>query len=135
MIGFGRRGLGRIIAGGAALALTGVLGAAPQGHRDVNVTAHKYAFVVDSRDPPPRIEVKQDDLVRITFAADDIAHSFTIDAYRIAKRAEPGKPVTFDFRADKPGTFRFYCNLAIDDGCKKMAGELVVLKPADPPKK
>lgn len=129
MTGSGRRGLARIVAGGVALALTGGLGAMPQGHHDVTVSAHKYAFVVDSRDPPPRIEVKLDDLVRITFSADDIAHSFTIDAYRIAKRAEPGKPVTFEFRADKAGKYRFYCNLTIDDGCKKMAGELVVVKP------
>jgi len=71
--------------------------------------------------------VQQDDLVKITFETSDIPHSFTIDEpYRIAKRATPGHPVTFDFRADKVGTFEFYCNLKIDDGCRKMKGELVV---------
>ena len=29
----------------------------------------------------------------------------TIDAYRIAKRVSPGQPITFEFRADQPGTF------------------------------
>ena len=88
--------------------------------RTFAVGAHKYTF------NPPRIEVNQDDLIRITLDADDIAHSLTIDAYRIAKRAHPGQPVTFEFRADQPGTFPYYCNLQLDDGCRRMRGELIV---------
>ena len=84
------------------------------------ITARKYRF------DPPRIEVNQDDLVRVQLSTDDIAHSMTIDDYRIAKRVSPGQPVTFEFRADKPGTFPIYCNLQIDDGCRQMRGELVV---------
>jgi heme/copper-type cytochrome/quinol oxidase subunit 2 len=97
-------------------------GAQDQGPttRPFNVAARRYAF------DPPRIEVNQDDLVRVTLAADDIAHSFTIDAYRIAKRANPGHAVTFEFRADQAGTFPFYCNLKLDDGCRRMRGELLV---------
>jgi hypothetical protein len=34
--------------------------------------------------------------------------------------------VTFEFRADQPGTFHFYCNLKQDERCKEMQGELVV---------
>ena len=74
----------------------------------------------------PRIEVNQDDLVKIDLRTTDIAHSLTIDAYRIAKRVEPGHPVTFEFRADHAGTFPYYCNLRLDDGCRRMRGELVV---------
>ena len=88
--------------------------------RDFTITARKFAF------SPNRIEVHQGDIVRITLQAEDIAHSFTIDDYRIAKRVAPGQPVTFEFRADRTGTFRFYCNLKQDDGCKDMTGELVV---------
>jgi heme/copper-type cytochrome/quinol oxidase subunit 2 len=88
--------------------------------RPWQVTASRYKF------DPPRIEVLQDDLVKIELRTEDIAHSLTIDAYRIAKRVSPGQPVTFEFRADQPGTFRFYCNLQIDDGCRQMQGELVV---------
>ena len=84
------------------------------------VTASRYQF------SPPRIEVLQDDVVKIELHTEDIAHSLTIDAYRIAKRVNPGQPITFEFRADQPGTFRFYCNLQIDDGCRQMHGELVV---------
>lgn len=84
------------------------------------VHAHRYRF------DPPRIEVNQNDLVSIELHADDIAHSLTIDAYRIAKRVGPGQPVTFEFRADRAGTFPYYCNLQIEDGCRKMRGEFVV---------
>jgi heme/copper-type cytochrome/quinol oxidase subunit 2 len=90
------------------------------GERRFNVAAHKYAF------SPARIDVQQDDLVRVTFSTADIPHSFTIDKYRIAKRVEPGKPIVFEFRADQSGRFPIYCNLTADDGCKKMVGELVV---------
>lgn len=88
--------------------------------RQFSVSARKYAF------QPTIIEVQQDDLVKITFDALDIPHSFTVDEYRISKRAAPGQPVTFEFRADRPGRFPIYCNLKIDDGCRQMRGELLV---------
>ena len=94
--------------------------AAAQNKREFSVHARRFAFA------PARLQVAQDDVVKITFTADDIAHSFTIDEYRIAKRAEAGQTVTFEFRADRPGTHRIYCNLSNDDGCRRMHGELVV---------
>lgn len=117
----------------ALAALLGVLGAgslfrAPRTSaqnqeptvRSLSVTASRYKF------DPPRIEVSQNDLVKVELRTQDIAHSMTIDAYRIAKRVNPGSPVTFEFRADQPGTFPFYCNLQIEEGCRQMRGELVV---------
>ncbi len=86
-----------------------------------HVTAHRYTFA------PARLEVNQDDLVKIELGTEDIAHSFTVDEYRIAKRVGPGQPVTFEFRADRAGTFPYYCNLKIDDGCRQMRGVLVVV--------
>lgn len=104
-----------------AIAALGLFARAQEGNeRKFAVSAHKYAF------SPARLDVRQDDLVRVTFSTDDIPHSFTIDKYRIAKRVEPGKPIVFEFRADQPGRFPIYCNLAADDGCRKMIGELVV---------
>lgn len=88
--------------------------------RPVAVTARRYKF------EPARIEVSQDDLVKIELRTEDIAHSWTVDAYRISKRVGPGRPVTFEFRADKAGTFPFYCDLKTEDGCRQMRGELVV---------
>jgi len=106
-----------------AFALIGArLAAQEQGPtaRPFSLTARRYAF------EPRRLEVDQNDLVKIDLRTADIAHSMTIDAYRISKRVTPGAPVTFEFRADQAGTFPFYCNLQIDDRCREMRGELIV---------
>lgn len=84
------------------------------------VTLHRYAF------DPPTLEVNQDDLVKIELHSDDIAHSLTIDEYRISKRVSHDQPVTFEFRADRAGSFPYYCNLQIEDGCRQMRGKLIV---------
>jgi heme/copper-type cytochrome/quinol oxidase subunit 2 len=75
---------------------------------------------------PTRIEVTQDDLVKLTVRSEDVAHSFSIDEYRIVKRVPAGGSTTFEFRADRPGTFRFYCNLTNDAGHRQMEGQIVV---------
>jgi heme/copper-type cytochrome/quinol oxidase subunit 2 len=91
-----------------------------QGRHEFTLTAKRYAF------SQTRIEVTANDVVTITLIAEDIPHTFTIDEYRISKRAAPGRPVTFEFRADKVGTFPFFCSLTIEEGCREMRGELVV---------
>ena len=102
-------------------ALWAVTAAREQGKVvEIAVDGDRYAFA------PARIEVQKDDLVKISFHAKDIAHSFTVDAYRIAKRAAAGQTVVFEFRADQPGTFPYYCNLTQDDKCRQMKGEIVV---------
>lgn len=97
-----------------------VAAAQPEVSREFTISLHKYAFA------PARLEVRQNDLVKITIETSDIPHSFTIDDYRIAKRVNPGQTVVFEFRADEAGTFPFYCSLKIDDGCRQMRGELIV---------
>jgi plastocyanin len=87
--------------------------------REFAIRADQFSFA------PARIEVQKDDIVKVTFTAVDIPHSFVMDGpYRIAKRAGAGQTVTFEFRAS--GSERFYCNLTQDDRCKGMHGELVV---------
>jgi heme/copper-type cytochrome/quinol oxidase subunit 2 len=99
----------------------GALPRRPEGTaREFTISADQFAF------SPVQIQVQKDDLVKITLNARDIAHSFTIDQYRIAKRAAAGQSVTFEFRADQVGTHRFYCNLSQDDRCRKMEGILIV---------
>lgn len=111
----------------AALGLAGValttasLATGRQGQvREFTVTGRDHRF------SPSRLEVQKDDLIKITFTAGDIAHSFTVDSYRIAKRAGAGQSVVFEFRADQTGTFTFYCNLTVDERCRQMKGELIV---------
>lgn len=130
-----RRSLGFALLGAGALVLAGpvliersarLFAHAPAGQdqapnrRDVTITARNYEF------SPSRIEVVQDDLVKVTLRSEDEAHSFVIDGYRIMKRIPAGGSTTFEFRADKPGTFAFYCSMTNAEGHRRMKGELVV---------
>jgi heme/copper-type cytochrome/quinol oxidase subunit 2 len=97
------------------------LAAQDQGQvREFTVVGDHYAF------SPNSIQVNKNDLVKITFTARDIPHSFALDDYRIVKRANAGQTVTFEFRADRSGPFTFYCNLSQDAKCKDMKGSLTV---------
>src|SRR5262245_21826406 len=113
----------------AAVVTTGVVLVA-QARRDFDVVARRYSFSVSGNDRA-EIHVAQNDLVRVNFSTEDIPHSFTIEDhddshYRIMRRAEAGKPVSFEFRADVSGRFRFYCSLTTDPKCKGMSGALIV---------
>lgn len=80
----------------------------------------------DFRFSPDRLEVMQDDLVKLTITSEDTAYSFAIDEYRIVRRVPAGASTTFEFRADRAGTFRFYSNLTSEPGHRQMQGQLVV---------
>lgn len=111
------------------LVVSGVA-AVEQSKRDVTVVGHKYTYDIAGANEPV-IRVRVDDLVNVTFSVSDIAHTFTIsdDHYRIDKRAEPGKPVTFGFRASDAGEFEIRCTLSTDARCaKEMRGKLIVTK-------
>ena len=88
--------------------------------RKFRVVASDYRF------SPNQLRVAQGDIVKIRFRAEDIAHSFAVDDYRIAKRAGAGRTIEFEFRATRAGRFPFYCNLALDERCNEMHGELIV---------
>lgn len=97
-----------------------VSGRTQSGTQNITIDGDHYAF------SPSQIEVPKDTLVKVTFHSKDIPHSFTVDGYRISKRAAAGQSVIFEFRADQTGTFPFYCNLSQDERCREMRGALVV---------
>jgi len=88
--------------------------------REFDLTASDYRFT------PNRLEVKQDELVKLTVRSTDVAYSVTIDEYRVSKRVPAGGEVTFEFRADRAGEFAFYSNLTSDSRHAAMKGQLVV---------
>ena len=88
--------------------------------REFDLTASNYRF------SPDRLEVKQDELVKLTVRSTDVAYSLTIDKYRVSKRVPAGGEVTFEFRADLAGEFDFYSNLTSDSRHSTMKGRLVV---------
>jgi cytochrome c oxidase subunit II len=87
---------------------------------EFTLVARKFSY------SPDRLEVTQDDLVKVTIRSEDIDYSFAIDEYRIVRRVPAGGMTAFQFRADRPGTFRFYSNLTSDSGHAQMEGQLVV---------
>ena len=88
--------------------------------RDVSVTVKDFRF------SPARIAVSRNDLVRVTVQSEDVAYSFTIDAYRVSKRIPAGGSVSFEFLADREGSFPFYSSLTSDARHSEARGELVV---------
>jgi heme/copper-type cytochrome/quinol oxidase subunit 2 len=88
--------------------------------REFTMTAKDYRFT------PARLEVTQDDLVKVTIQSKDVAYSLTIDEYRLSRRVPAGGMTTLEFRADKVGTFDFYSNMTSDARHAKMRGELIV---------
>jgi len=88
--------------------------------REITLTARNYRF------NPARIEVSQDDLVKLTVQSEDNAYSVTIDEYRVSRRVPAGGSTTLEFRADRAGTFAFYSNLTNDARHAQMRGELIV---------
>jgi heme/copper-type cytochrome/quinol oxidase subunit 2 len=104
---------------GAAVCAAAAQDRAPN-RREVALRARDHQFI------PDKIEVTQDDLVRITFTSEARPTSFAVDAYRISKRAAADTTIVFEFRADQAGTFTFYCSLTSDPLCKDMKGTLIV---------
>lgn len=101
--------------------VTRSLGAQDDRRREVALTVSDTGF------EPARIDARLNDIVTITLTAEGTPHGLSLDAYRIAKRVEPGKPLRFEFRADTTGTFRYYCSLTDADGRPHDEhGELVV---------
>ena len=89
----------------------------PRNRREFSITAREYRFT------PDRLEVTQDDLVKLTIESADVTSSFTIDAYRLSRRIPAGAKTVIEFRADQTGTFDFYSNMT---GHEKVRGQLVV---------
>lgn len=75
---------------------------------------------------PTHVEANRGDLITVLFHANDVAHSFVIDDYRIAKRAQAGQTVTLEFLAERAGQFSYYCNIEHEHTCAQSRGLLVV---------
>jgi nitrous oxide reductase len=88
--------------------------------REFTITAREYRF------SPDRIEVGQDDLVKLVVQSQDVAYSLTINQYRVARRIPAGGSTIVEFRADQPGTFEFYSDMKNDARHGEMKGQLVV---------
>jgi cytochrome c oxidase subunit 2 len=89
-----------------------------------DVVAKRFAF------EPSTIEVTEGDRVRLLVRSADGPHGVEIKEFKVKKavpRAKPGdSPVTIEFVASKPGSFRILCSEYCGNGHDDMTGALVV---------
>jgi plastocyanin len=104
----------------ALLAASPTPAAQPARAREFTIVARGETF------DPGTVEVSAGDTVKITLIAEDRPHSFTLDGFRISKRASPGRSATVEFHAEARGRYTFYCSLRDETCCRDMKGELVV---------
>ena len=104
----------------AAVSVASAIAQETPNRRDITIVARESSF------EPNRIEVLQNDLVRISLKSEKLPRGFAIDAYRISKRVGAGGSITFEFHANQPGKFDFYCNLTSVPACRDMKGTLIV---------
>jgi heme/copper-type cytochrome/quinol oxidase subunit 2 len=124
-----RRTVGALLVGTAAFIVLGPAAARLVAQQDGDQAPNRREFTVTAKDfhfSPSRLEVNQDDLVKLTVRSQDVAYSVTIDEYRMSKRVPAGGETTLEFRADRTGTFPFYSNLTSDARHKDTRGEIVV---------
>jgi len=91
---------------------------------------HVYMTSVRSHFTPDIVRVKKGDTVHLHITnveqAHDATHGFTVGSYNVHSSLEPGKHVDITFKADKEGTFPFYCTEFCSALHLEMAGYLLV---------
>ena len=73
--------------------------------RLVRIQASQYAYA------PGEVHVNPGDQVTIELTSVDAVHGLYIDGYGVSVEADPGQTASLTFIADRPGTFRFRCNI------------------------
>lgn len=92
---------------------------APQG-RTFEIDAHQFAY------SPSELKVNEGDIVTIRLVSTDVVHGLYVDDYDVSVEADPGQSATLTFVADKPGSFRFRCNVTCGAMHPFMIGKLTV---------
>jgi heme/copper-type cytochrome/quinol oxidase subunit 2 len=92
---------------------------APQ-ERTFRIEARQFAY------SPPELTVNPGDTVTIQLVSVDVVHGLYIDGYDLSVEADPGQTATLTFTADKPGSFRFRCNVTCGAMHPFMIGKLTV---------
>jgi heme/copper-type cytochrome/quinol oxidase subunit 2 len=93
--------------------------AAPQT-RTFRVEARQFAY------SPSELRVNPGDTVTLQLVSTDVVHGLYLDGYNISVEAEPGQSATLTFVADRPGSFRFRCNVTCGAMHPFMIGKLTV---------
>ncbi|MBI5953645.1 MAG: cupredoxin domain-containing protein [Chloroflexi bacterium] len=93
------------------------------------IASQARIFRVDARQfaySPSELKVNAGDTVTIHLVSNDVVHGLYVDGYDISVEADPGQSAALTFTADKPGSFRFRCNLTCGAMHPFMIGKLTV---------
>jgi heme/copper-type cytochrome/quinol oxidase subunit 2 len=93
------------------------------------VDPQERTFRIDARQfaySPSELTVNPGDSVTIQLVSTDVVHGLYIDGYDLSVEADPGQTATLTFFADKPGSFRFRCNVTCGAMHPFMIGKLTV---------
>jgi len=93
------------------------------------VTPQERTFRIDARQfaySPSELQVNEGDTVIIQLVSADVVHGLYVDGYDVSVEADPGQTTTLTFTADKPGSFRFRCNVTCGAMHPFMIGKLNV---------
>jgi heme/copper-type cytochrome/quinol oxidase subunit 2 len=75
---------------------------------------------------PSELKVNPGDTVNIQLVSTDVVHGLYVDGYDISIQADPGQTTILSFVANKPGSFRFRCNVTCGAMHPFMIGRLTV---------
>lgn len=92
---------------------------APQ-ERTIQIDARQFAY------SPSELKVNPGDTVTIQLLSTDVVHGLYVDGYDVSVEADPGQTATLTFVADKPGSFRFRCNVTCGAMHPFMIGKITV---------
>jgi heme/copper-type cytochrome/quinol oxidase subunit 2 len=92
---------------------------APQ-ERTFQIDARQFAY------SPSELKVNYGDTVTIQLVSTDVVHGLYVDGYDLSVEADPGQTATLTFVADKPGSFRFRCNVTCGAMHPFMIGKITV---------
>ncbi len=94
--------------------------AVPPQQRTLRLEASQFAY------SPAEINVNSGDTVTLELVSTDVVHGLYVDEYGISVTADPGQTARLTFVADKPGSFRFRCNVTCGAMHPFMIGKLNV---------
>jgi len=94
-----------------------------------SIASQERTFRIDARQfaySPSELRVNAGDTVTIQLVSNDVVHGLYVDGYDVSGEADPGQSATLTFTADKPGSFRFRCNVTCGAMHPFMIGKLTV---------
>jgi len=94
-----------------------------------SVAPHERTFRIDARQyaySPSELHVNPGDMVTFELVSTDVVHGLYVDGYGVSVEADPGQTATLTFVADRPGSFRFRCNITCGAMHPFMIGKLTV---------